>query len=73
MSLLNILSKNNKKQRSDRDDSPMSVIVRDINKRIYDIDCDFDEMDERIKERRALNGKPTHHEIDLWFYLFRYY
>ena len=65
MNLLNILSKDNKKQRSDRNDASMSVIIRDINKRIYEMDCDFDEMDERIKERRELNGKPTHHEIDL--------
>lgn len=65
MNLLNILSKDNKKQRSDRNDASMSVIIRDINKRIYEMDCDFDEMDKRIKERRALDGKPTHHEIDL--------
>ena len=65
MNLLNILSKDDKKQRSERRDAPMGVVIRDINKRIYEMDCDFDEMDERIKERRALNGKPTHHEIDL--------
>ncbi len=65
MNLLDILSRDNKKKRSDRNDAPMSVVIRDINKRIYEMDCDFDEMDERIKERRALNGKPTHHEIDL--------
>lgn len=65
MNLLNILSKDNKKQHSDRNDAPMGVVIRDINKRIYEMDCDFDEMDKRIKERRELNGKPTHHEIDL--------
>lgn len=65
MNLLNILSKDTKKQRFDRNEAPMSVIIRDINKRIYEMDRDFDEMDERIKERRELNGKPTHHEIDL--------
>ncbi len=65
MNLLNILSKDNKKQRSDRREAPTGVVIRDINKRIYEMDCEFDEMDERIKERRALNGKPTHHEIDL--------
>ena len=65
MNLLNILSKDTKKQRFDRNEAPMSVIIRDINKRIYEMDRDFDEMNERIKERRELNGKPTHHEIDL--------
>lgn len=65
MNLLDILSKDNRKQRSDRNDAPMSVVIHNVNKRIYEMDCDFDEMDERIKERRALNGKPTHHEIDL--------
>ena len=55
MNLLNILSKDDKKQRSERRDAPMGVVIRDINKRIYEMDCDFDEMDERIKERRALN------------------
>lgn len=28
-------------------------------------DKEFDEMDERIKERKKLNGKATNHEIDL--------
>lgn len=30
-----------------------------------DFDLEYDEMDKRIKERKKLNGKATHHEIDL--------
>tara|TARA_R110002020_G_scaffold281330_1_gene497021 strand:+ start:433 stop:630 length:198 start_codon:yes stop_codon:yes gene_type:complete len=28
-------------------------------------DKEFDDMDERIRERKKLNGKATNHEIDL--------
>jgi len=30
-----------------------------------DFDHEYDEMDKRIKERKKLNGRATHHEIDL--------
>lgn len=46
-------------------DSFLSSFLSDFSDRWKRFDSDFEEMDERIKERKKLNGKATNHEIDL--------
>lgn len=46
-------------------DSFLSSFLSDFSERWKRFDNDFEEMDDRIKERKKLNGKATNHEIDL--------
>lgn len=57
-------SENNKKQ-SEIPDSFLGLSLFDFSNRWKRFDKDFEEMGERIQERKKLNGKATNHEIDL--------
>lgn len=53
------------KRQSEIPDSFLQSFLSDFSGRWKRFDKDFEEMDERIKERKKLNGKATNHEIDL--------
>ena len=62
----------NDKQANKRDrsksgtpDGFLPSFLSEFSDRWRRFDKDYEEMDERIKERKKLNGKATNHEIDL--------
>ena len=46
-------------------DRLLSSFLSDFSDRWKRFDDNFEKMDDRIKERKKLNGKATNHEIDL--------
>lgn len=46
-------------------DNLLSSFLSDFSEGWKRFDNNFEEMDDRIKERKKLNGKATNHEIDL--------
>lgn len=62
----------NDKQANEKDRSKLGIpdgflpsFLSEFSDRWKRFDKDYEEMDERIKERKKLNGKATNHEIDL--------
>lgn len=53
------------KKHSGVPDSFLGSFLLDFSDRWKRFDKDFEEMDDRIQERKKLNGKATNHEIDL--------
>lgn len=53
------------KKHSGIPDSFLGSFLLDFSDRWKRFDKDFEEMDDRIQERKKLNGKATNHEIDL--------
>lgn len=60
----NRANENNKKH-SEAPDGFLGLSLFDFSDRWKRFDKDFEEMGERIQERKKLNGKATNHEIDL--------
>ena len=63
--------KNDKQKNKDNKGVPvspdrlLSSFLSGFSDRWERFDNDFEKMDDRIKERKKLNGKATNHEIDL--------
>lgn len=55
----------NDRSKSGIPDSFLPSFLSEFTDRWKRFDKDYEEMDERIKERKKLNGKATNHEIDL--------
>lgn len=61
----NVSNADNTKKNNEQSNSLFADFMGKFDKLWQKLDHDYDTMEKEIDERRKLNGKATHHEIDL--------